>query len=59
MLDGKKTYIGLAVTLAGIMGLTKYIAPEELVKSLTSVIEIFGIAFAAYGRWDKERRSVE
>lgn len=51
MLQGYKTYIGLLVTLFGVLGLTKYVAPEDLDKALQLTFELLGIALAAYGRY--------
>lgn len=51
MLQGYRTYISLAVTLAAVFGLTKYIAPEDIEKILQSLVEVIGIASAAYFRY--------
>ena len=56
MFNGYKTYAGLIIALAGILGLTKYIAPEDLESLIRASVEVFGILFAAYGRWDRENR---
>ena len=50
ILDGKKTYIGLAVTLFGVLGLTAYITPAETELLWKSIFEIAGVAIAVYGR---------
>ena len=50
LLEGKKTYIGLAVTLFGVLGLTAWITPVETEALWTAVFEIAGIVFAIYGR---------
>ena len=50
LLDGKKTYIGLAVTLFGVLGLSAWITPAETEALWTSIFEIAGIVFAIYGR---------
>ena len=55
-MTGKKTYAGLVIALAGVLGLTKYIAPAELETVFRMVFEIAGIALAAYGRYDREKR---
>jgi len=55
-MQGFKTYIGLAVALAGVLGLTEYITPENLENVIRMSFEIGGILFAAYGRYDRERR---
>lgn len=51
MLDGKKTYIGIIITLLGVVGFTKYIAPADLDKALTALFELGGLALATYGRY--------
>lgn len=55
-MQGFKTYAGLLVALAGVLGLTKYITPENLENVIRMSFEIGGILFAAYGRYDRERR---
>ena len=50
ILDGRKTYIGLIVTLVGILGLSKYITDGETTTLLNSVFEIVGVIIAIYGR---------
>lgn len=55
-MKGYKTYIGLVVALSGVLGITKYITPENLESVIRMSFEIGGILFAAYGRYDRERR---
>ena len=55
-MQGFKTYAGLLVALAGVLGLTKYITQENLESVIRMSFEIGGILFAAYGRSDRERR---
>ena len=50
ILEGRKTYLGLAVTLVGIFGLSKYITGEETTQLLNSIFEIAGVVIAIYGR---------
>lgn len=49
-MDGKKTYVGLLVTLFGVLGISRYISPEELEKTINLLIELVGIGIAVYGR---------
>lgn len=51
MLDGKKTYIGLAIALAGVLGATKYISPADMEKTISLIAELIGIGIAIYGRY--------
>ena len=51
ILAGKKTYIGLIVTLVGVFGLTKFISPAEAETLMKSIFEIVGIVIAMYGRF--------
>ena len=50
-LDGKKTYLGLALTLAGVFGLARFITDAELEVALNALFEIVGVAIAVYGRF--------
>ena len=50
LLEGKKTYLGLIVALSGVLGLSKYIADEELTQILDLALELLGLLIAAYGR---------
>lgn len=50
ILEGKKTYIGLGVTVFGLLGLTAYITPAETEQLWTLIFELAGIALAVYGR---------
>ncbi len=51
MLDGKKTYIGLAVTLAGVFGVFKYVTEGDLTTTLNTLAEVIGLVIAIYGRY--------
>jgi len=51
ILEGRKTYIGLAITLAGIFGLTSYVSDAEITTALNSLFELVGVAIAVYGRY--------
>lgn len=50
-LQGYRTYIGLAITLAGVLGATQYISTEEMEKTAKLTVELIGIAIAIYGRY--------
>lgn len=51
ILQGKKTYIGLALTLYGVLGISEYITPQETANVLNKIFELIGIAIAVYGRY--------
>jgi len=48
--EGKKTYIGLIITLLGIVGLSDIISLEELTQGVELGISLVGIVIAVYGR---------
>ena len=50
-LEGKKTYIGLAIALVGVFGLTEYISAVEAERAMQLGFELVGIAIAVYGRF--------
>lgn len=62
MLNGYKTYIGLAIAavivLAQTLGITVP-ASDELPGWLDNILALLAILFAAYGRNHKERRAPE
>ena len=51
MLEGKKTYIGILIALAGALGIFKYISEGDLATTLNTIVEVCGLAFASYGRY--------
>ena len=51
MLEGRKTYIGLAIALAGVLGLFRYVSEGDLTAILNTGAEFIGLVFAAYGRY--------
>jgi expansin (peptidoglycan-binding protein) len=50
-LKGKKTYIGLAIALAGILNLSTLISDAEITSSINAIFELVGIAVAVAGRY--------
>jgi len=50
ILKGKKTFIGIAVTVIGMTGLAAYITPVEFELLINSVLEVVGVVLAVYGR---------
>ena len=51
MMSGYKTYIGIAVALAGVLGLFKYVSEGDLTTILNTGAEFVGLVLAAYGRY--------
>ena len=51
MLDGKKTYIGLILALAGALGLFRFVSEGDLTTTLNTLFEFGGLLFATYGRF--------
>ena len=50
-LEGFKTYTGIAVALAGALGLFRYVSEGDLASILNTGAEFIGLIFAAYGRY--------
>ena len=50
-LQGRKTYLGLAVVLLGVFGFGGLVSEEELSHSVDLVLELVGIVLAVYGRF--------
>jgi len=50
LLEGKKTFVGLAIILCGVLGFAKYITNVEIENSANLIVELIGIAIAVYGR---------
>jgi TRAP-type C4-dicarboxylate transport system permease small subunit len=55
-LDGKRTWIGLAITVAGIFGVSKYISSEELTNILNVVFTLLGLIVTAYGNYKAQTK---
>ena len=51
MLEGKKTYIGIVVALAGASGLSRFVSEGDLTTTLNTILELLGLAIATYGRY--------
>jgi len=50
-LEGKKTYIGITISLLGLLGLGSLVTGGELESALDAVMQIVGLAVAVYGRY--------
>jgi hypothetical protein len=49
LLNGKKTIIGVGITLIGLLGATKYISVDEFTQLIDSVITIIGLTITVVG----------
>ena len=49
MLEGRKTYIGLAIALAGVLGLFRYVSEGDLTAILNTGAEFIGLAAEGEG----------
>ena len=52
MLQGYKTWIGLALTLLGLTGVYKYVTQDQIAQLLDLASQIIGLAVAIYGNYD-------
>jgi len=50
-LEGRKTYIGITISLLGLLGLGSLVTGGELESALDAVLQIVGLAVAVYGRY--------
>ena len=51
MLEGKKTYLGIIIALAGAFGVFKYVGESDFTTTLNTILEFAGLLIAAYGRY--------
>ena len=58
MLQGYKTYIGLIITLLGVIGFYEKtgISSEQAGQILDSLFQIVGLLISAYGNYDVHKR---
>ena len=50
-LDGKRTWIGIAITIIGTTGLAKFITPEQFQALANGILDVIGIAISIYGNY--------
>ena len=55
-LDGKKTYIAIAVLIIGLLGAGDIITESDVSGLINASMQIIGIVGAIYGRYDASRR---
>ena len=55
LLEGKKTYIGLAIIVLGWLGISHLVTETELAMVADSVIQLVGIGIAIYGRYKAKK----
>lgn len=56
MLNGYKTYIGLALTILGVCGLGYLITPSQAGDLVDSVLKIVGIVLSVYGNYKAHQK---
>jgi uncharacterized membrane protein YGL010W len=49
-LEGKKTFIGIAVFVIGWMGVSHYVTSGEVTTIVDNLFQLIGTALAIYGR---------
>lgn len=55
-LEGKKTYISVAVLIIGLIGAGDFITESDVSGLINAAMQIIGIVGAIYGRYDASRR---
>jgi len=50
-MQGKKTYISLAVIVLGMFGASQYISEAEVATTVDAVLKLVGVAGVVYGRY--------
>ncbi len=55
MLKGYRTYIGLLITLLGVIGYGSLISEAEANQTINLVTELIGLGIAVYGRFQATR----
>jgi hypothetical protein len=51
LLDGRGTFLGILVAFLGTVGIMKYFTQPEMAQMIDLLLQIFGLAFAAYRRY--------
>lgn len=59
MLEGYKTWIGLAVTVLGMFGLGYLVTGAQLADVVDAVLKIAGVAIAVYGNYQAHKKIAE
>lgn len=55
-LDGKRTWIGLVLTLAGLCGISQYITNDQLSAVLDALFTIGGVVITAWGNYKAQNK---
>ena len=55
-LEGKKTWIGLIITVIGMTGASQYVTGDQLADILDKFFSIAGIVMAVYGNWHAHQK---
>jgi hypothetical protein len=59
MLEGYKTWSGIALIIIGYLDLSKYVAPEQIEGITQALFVIVGIAFSIYGNYKSHQKIKE
>ena len=59
ILEGYKTWIGIAVTIIGLTGLAKFITPEQFQTAVNEIADVVGIALTVYGNYQAHKKIKE
>jgi hypothetical protein len=54
-LDGKRTWIGLIITIAGMTGASKYVSNDDLTNMLDLSFQIVGAGIVAWGNYKAQK----
>lgn len=55
-LEGKKTWIGIIITIVGFTGASDLITPEQIQESIELVLKFVGICLTVYGNYQSHKR---
>ncbi len=55
-MTGYKTYLGIFITVAGLLGWTKYVTPDQITTGVTDIVEVTGIVLSIVGAIHKDIR---
>ena len=57
-LEGKKTFIGIAVVIIGFFGGAKLISEAETAQTIDSILQLIGIGITIYGRYKARPKTI-
>lgn len=50
LMQGKKTYAGIIITVIGLLGVSQYITGAEVAQTYDLILQFAGIVLTVYGR---------